>query len=49
MPRLATTKPAKEIVDVLQRLSAPYGTKIVFKEWCGEVELPATTAVPSCR
>ncbi|MBK9965778.1 MAG: hypothetical protein IPP07_13040 [Holophagales bacterium] len=37
----------KEIIELLQRLSTPYGTKIAFKEWYGEVELPATPAVPS--
>lgn len=41
VPRLASTKRAKEIVALLQRLSAPYGTKITLKEWYGEVELPA--------
>ncbi|MHB8797362.1 MAG: CapA family protein [Thermoanaerobaculia bacterium] len=41
VPRLASTKRAKEIVALLQRLSTPYGTKITLKEWYGEVELPA--------
>jgi hypothetical protein len=41
VPRLASTKRAKEIVELLQRLSAPYGTRIALKEWYGEVELPA--------
>lgn len=41
VPRLASTKRAKEIGALLQRLSAPYGTKITLKEWYGEVELPA--------
>jgi poly-gamma-glutamate synthesis protein (capsule biosynthesis protein) len=41
VPRLASTRRAKEIVELLQRLSAPYGTKIAFREWYGEVELPA--------
>ena len=40
VPRLASTKRAKEIVALLQRLSAPYGTKIALKGWYGEVELP---------
>lgn len=43
VPRLASTKRAKEIVALLQRLSAPYGTKIALREWYGEVELPAPT------
>ena len=47
VPRLASTKRAKEIVELLQRLSTPYGTKIAFKEWYGEVELPATAGGPS--
>jgi hypothetical protein len=41
VPRLASTKRAKEILDLLQRLSTPYGTKIAWKGWYGEVELPA--------
>ncbi len=41
VPRLASTQRAKEIVALLQRLSAPYGTKVTLKEWYGEVELPA--------
>jgi poly-gamma-glutamate synthesis protein (capsule biosynthesis protein) len=44
VPRLASTKRAREIVALLQRLSAPYGTKIAFREWYGEVELPAGSA-----
>ena len=47
VPRLASTRRAKEIIELLQRLSTPYGTKIAFKEWYGEVELPATAGVPS--
>ena len=45
VPRLASTRRAKEIVELLQRLSAPYGTKIAWKGWYGEVELPAGAAV----
>ena len=41
VPRLASTKRAKEIVELLQRLSAPYGTKVAWKGWYGEVVLPA--------
>jgi len=41
VPRLAPTKRAKEIVELLQRLSAPYGTKVAWKGWYGEVELPS--------
>ena len=37
-PRLANTKRAKEIIALLQKLSAPYGTKIVDKGWYAEVE-----------
>ena len=43
VPRLAPTARAKEIVELLQRLSAPYGTKVAWKGWYGEVELPAAT------
>jgi poly-gamma-glutamate synthesis protein (capsule biosynthesis protein) len=39
VPRLAVTKRGKEIIELLQRLSAPYGTKIVSKGWYAEVEL----------
>jgi poly-gamma-glutamate synthesis protein (capsule biosynthesis protein) len=39
VPRLAGTKRGKEIIELLQRLSEPYGTKIVSKGWYGEVEL----------
>lgn len=42
VPRLASTKRAREVVELLQRLSAPYGTKIAWKGWYGEVQLPAT-------
>ena len=44
VPRLASTRRAKEIVDLLQRLSAPYGTKIAWKGWYGEVELEGAAA-----
>ncbi len=46
VPRLASAKRAKEIIELLQRLSTPYGTKISFKEWYGEVELPAKAGGP---
>jgi poly-gamma-glutamate synthesis protein (capsule biosynthesis protein) len=39
VPRLASAKRGKEILELLQRLSAPYGTKIVVKGWYGEVVL----------
>jgi poly-gamma-glutamate synthesis protein (capsule biosynthesis protein) len=39
VPRLASAKRGREILELLQRLSAPYGTKIVVKGWYGEVEL----------
>ncbi|MFN7986715.1 MAG: CapA family protein [Thermoanaerobaculia bacterium] len=39
VPRLASTERAKEIVDLLRKLSVPYGTKIAWKGWYGEVEL----------
>lgn len=40
VPRLASTKRAGEIIALLQKLSAPYGTKIVSKGWYAEVVLP---------
>ena len=49
VPRLASTKRAKEIVELLQRLSAPYGTKIAWRGWYGEVELPAIASASPQR
>ncbi len=40
VPRLASTKRGAEILALLQKLSAPYGTKITLKGWYGEVQLP---------
>lgn len=37
VPRLANTKRSKEIIEQLQKLSVPYGTKILSKEWYAEV------------
>jgi poly-gamma-glutamate synthesis protein (capsule biosynthesis protein) len=39
VPRLASTKRSGEIIALLQKLSAPYGTKIVSKGWYAEVGL----------
>lgn len=41
VPRLAKATRGREIIELLQRLSAPYNTRIVEKEWYAEVELPA--------
>lgn len=38
VPRLASTKRSAEIIALMQKLSAPYGTKIVSKGWYAEVE-----------
>ena len=38
VPRLANTKRSGEIIAHLQKLSAPYGTKIVSKGWYAEVQ-----------
>jgi len=38
VPRLASDKRGKEIIDTLQRLSLPANTKIVSKGWYAEVE-----------
>jgi poly-gamma-glutamate synthesis protein (capsule biosynthesis protein) len=46
VPRLASTRRAKEIIELIQRLSTSYGTKIAFKDWYGEVELPAKAGGP---
>ncbi len=40
VPRLASTKRGAEILALMQKLSAPYGTKITIKGWYGEVQLP---------
>ena len=37
-PRLANDKRGKEIIELLQKLSQPYKTKITYKEWYGVVE-----------
>ncbi len=39
-PRLASTKRGGEIIALMQKLSAPYGTKILSKGWYAEVQLP---------
>ncbi|HQR45654.1 MAG TPA: CapA family protein [Thermoanaerobaculia bacterium] len=39
VPRLAGAKRGREILERLQRLSAPYGTRIVVRDWYGEVQL----------
>ncbi|MBS1803667.1 MAG: CapA family protein [Acidobacteria bacterium] len=38
-PRLASAKRAKEIIALIQKLSAPYKTKIIDEGWYAEVEL----------
>ena len=38
-PRLVNDKRGKEIIEVLQKLSQPYGTKISYEEWYGVIEL----------
>ncbi len=40
VPRLASTKRGGEIIALMQKLSAPYGTKIQSKGWYAEVQLP---------
>ena len=39
VPRLASTKRSGEIIALMQKLSAPYGTKIVSMGWYAEVQL----------
>ena len=39
VPRLANSQRGAEILALMQKLSAPYGTKIVIKGWYGEVVL----------
>jgi poly-gamma-glutamate synthesis protein (capsule biosynthesis protein) len=43
VPRLASSARTKEIIETLQRLSAPYGTKVVSRGWYAEVVLPNLT------
>jgi poly-gamma-glutamate capsule biosynthesis protein CapA/YwtB (metallophosphatase superfamily) len=40
VPRLAGTKRGKEILERVRKLSEPYRTKIVVKDWYAEVPLP---------
>ncbi len=39
VPRLASDKRGREIIERLQKLSKPYGTTIVSKGWYAEVQL----------
>lgn len=41
VPKLANDRRGAEILATVQRLSAPYGTRIEIKGWYGEVVLPA--------
>jgi poly-gamma-glutamate synthesis protein (capsule biosynthesis protein) len=40
VPRLPSAARGREIIELLQRLSEPYGTRIVDKGWYAEVDLP---------
>jgi len=40
VPRMATARRAKEVIELLQKLSAPYKTAIVSMDWYAEVTLP---------
>ena len=40
VPKLAGTRRGGEIIALMQKLSEPYGTKIVSRGWYAEVELP---------
>jgi poly-gamma-glutamate capsule biosynthesis protein CapA/YwtB (metallophosphatase superfamily) len=40
VPRLASAARAKDIIATLQRLSEPYGTRVVDRGWYAEVPLP---------
>ncbi|HPS79022.1 MAG TPA: CapA family protein, partial [Thermoanaerobaculaceae bacterium] len=40
VPRLARSTRGREIIELMQRLSAPFGTTIVDKGWYAEVKLP---------
>lgn len=44
VPRLARAERARQIIALMQKLSAPYGTTIVDKGWYAEVKLPDTAA-----
>jgi hypothetical protein len=50
VPRLPSASRAREIIDVVTKLSKPYGTTIADKGWYAEVKLPdegAAQAVPA--
>lgn len=50
VPRLPSSSRAREIIDVVTKLSTPYGTTIVDRGWYAEVKLPdegAAQAVPA--
>lgn len=40
VPRLARTERGRQIIELLQKLSAPFGTTIIDKGWYAEVKLP---------
>jgi poly-gamma-glutamate synthesis protein (capsule biosynthesis protein) len=40
LPRLARTERGRQIIELMQKLSAPFGTTIVDKGWYAEVKLP---------
>jgi poly-gamma-glutamate synthesis protein (capsule biosynthesis protein) len=40
VPRLARTERGRQIIELMKKLSAPYGTTIVDKGWYAEVKLP---------
>lgn len=42
VPRLASAARGREIIAVLERLSAPYGTRIIDRGWYAEVDLGAS-------
>jgi poly-gamma-glutamate synthesis protein (capsule biosynthesis protein) len=39
VPKLASDPRAQRMFERVQRLSAPYGTKVVVKGWYGEIEM----------
>jgi hypothetical protein len=41
VPRLVADARARGILERLQRLSEPYGTRLAIKGWYAELELPA--------
>ncbi len=47
VPRMPSVARAREIIDIVTKLSKPYGTTIVDKGWYAEVKLPEEGTAPA--